>query len=211
MSIDKQLTEYFGGVSRFGLADSDLNLLGREAAEALTHGFEGLALMDLLDGLVLDDPGTSNHHVLVRTGPLAGQVFHLCHSDVPRTVFPSLEAFLAAGVRALEEAAFLEDLHPELSPLAPDQAGLVTFIERLLEDEGLEDLVPSFVPSLDLTDVALLERLALAENFFIAEAVALEIAKRPAAGLAQVAELCSRHGHPQVAQAGAAAVRAVGG
>ncbi len=55
---------------------------------------------------------------------------------------------------------------------------------------------------MDLRDLKLLRRLAQEQDFFLGEAVAIEISKRPSVELREVAELCAAHAHWQAAQAG---------
>ncbi len=162
-----------------------------------------------LGGLVLDDARTSNHHVLLTEPPLAGAVLYLAHDGDSRVVFADIEAFLDAARRADAEDRDVEDLHPSVSPLAGDQAGVGTFIRSLLASPDDEDAAIAFIPSLDLRDTALLRELASHENFFVAEALAVEIAKRPAEALGGIAGMCAAHSHPQAANAGQRAVAAV--
>jgi hypothetical protein len=60
----------------------------------------------------------------------------------------------------------------------------------------------AIIPSMDMRDLELLRRLAQAPDFFLGEAVAIEISKRPSPELREVAELCAAHGHFRAAQAG---------
>ena len=67
----------------------------------------------------------------------------------------------------------------------------------------------ALIPSLELDNIPFLERLATSSNFFAAEAIANEVAKRPATHLLTIANLCCKHAHPQAAAAGRAAVVAL--
>jgi hypothetical protein len=162
-----------------------------------------------LGGLVLDDPQTSNHHVLSTAPPLAGAIFYLSHDGDSRVVFADAGGFLDAARRAAVEDRDLEDFHPAVSPPADDQAGVGALIRALLASPDDEDAAVAFIPSLDLRDPDLLRELASHENFFVAEALAVEIAKRPAAALREIASMCAAHAHPQAANAGKRAVAAV--
>ncbi len=158
--------------------------------------------LKLLGGVVLDDPGTSNHHVLLTAEPLAGAVLYLNHDGDTRVVFASVEAFLEATKQARSGECDVEDFHPRISPSAPDQKSLTALIRQLLASSEDDDIAVQLIPSLDLSDLDLLRELALHGNFFIAEAIAIEIAKRPAEQLGEIAALCAGHAHPQAANAG---------
>ncbi|WP_454690191.1 hypothetical protein [Achromobacter aloeverae] len=194
-----------------GRYHNEVNLLTRGKAQKTTELFSGHPTIEALGGFVLDDPETSDHHVFATKSPIAGQILYLSHDGGTRVVFESLTHFVAAVERALEERGFLSDLHPVLSPLCQDQPGLVNFIETLCKDDEGEDVAVQLIPSLDLYDYALLNRMAVADNFFLAEAIAIEIRKRPRPDLLRIAEQCRAHPHAQVAKAGAAAVAAIRG
>jgi hypothetical protein len=106
---------------------------------------------------------------------------------------------------------FLEDLHPQCAPPAPDQDALGRFIHGLL-DTGEDDdvqVVLTLIPSLDLSDGPLLRRLAAHDDFFVPEALADAIAARPASGLRHFPALCQAHPHSQVSRAGQGALTAI--
>jgi hypothetical protein len=91
-----------------------------------------------------------------------------------------------------------------------DQRAVSGLVRRLVEGSDEEiDLAVVFIPSMDLSDSDLLTTLATHDDFFISEAVGDEIAKRPSRALRSVAMLCSKHPHPQAAEAGARALRAI--
>jgi hypothetical protein len=90
-----------------------------------------------------------------------------------------------------------------------DQASLSHLVRNTLERGARNDLVLSVIPSLDLKDSALLRKLVSDADFFLGEAVAMEIEKRPSIELLPIAALCAEHSHPQVANAGARAVRRI--
>ena len=214
MSVDTDIEAYFARVATgaySGLLRHDLNLLDRRAADALTGKFSFHPLVRVLDGLVLDDPDTSDHHVLLRGHPFEGHVLYLAHDDASRIVFPSLERLLDAADRAKAGGLALPDLHPRVSPHAMDQGAVSDLVRRLVEGPEEEiDVALALIPSMDLSDTDLLATLAANPDFFVAEAVADEIAKRPSAALRPVALLCSQHSHPQAAEAGLRAFRAIG-
>ena len=68
----------------------------------------------------------------------------------------------------------------------------------------------NLVSRLSVDDLKLLKRLAQNPDFFLGEAVAIEISKRPSAELREVAELCAGHAHFQAAQAGRRAAQRAG-
>ena len=187
----------------------ELNLLSRDAARALTADLHGHPVVALLDGLVLDDPGTSNHHVLLGCPPLKEHVLFLAHDEATRVVFPSLEAFMAAADAALAGGIALPELHPTHPPVLADQPALEALLERCIGHDEIE-VALALIPSLDLTGHGMLARLATHEDFFLAEAVADEIVRRPEPALAAIAALCAAHAHPQASSAGHRALRALG-
>jgi hypothetical protein len=207
-----ELDVYFervGSGQYSGRYRNEVNLLTRDEAQKTTDLFSGHPTIEALGGIVLDDPKTSDHHVFATKSPIAGQVLYLSHDSDTRIVFESLARFADAAERALEEECFLSDLHPVLSPLCQDQPELANFIETLCKNNRGEDVAIQLIPGLDLYNFELLERLAVGGNFFVAEAIAIEIRKRPRPDLLHIARQCCGHPHPQVAEAGAAAVRAI--
>lgn len=161
-----------------------------------------------LHGYVLDDENTSNHHLLITAPPLAGSVFFLSHDGDSRVVFENATDFLDAVREAQAEGLSVVDLHARLSPVAKNQTALANFIHALLQRE-CNDLVVSLVPSLDLEDLSLLQLLASETDFFLGEAIAIEIEKRPLKALLPIAVICAEHAHPQVSVAGSRAVRRI--
>ncbi len=175
------------------------------------HGLDFHPIVQALGGIVLDEANTSDYHIYLTEPPFEGAVFYLAHDDDSRLVFPSLDAFVDAADLALEQEAWLPDLHPVCSPIISDQAALSQLIHQCLDsptDEN-EQVALGVIPSLDLLDLPLLERLASDENFFVAEAIAVEIGKRPARALQPIAALCAAHQHSQAAEAGQRALNAV--
>ncbi|WP_233840432.1 hypothetical protein [Dyella sp. 2HG41-7] len=186
-----------------GLLQFELNLIKRESAEALTGTFSSHPIIRLLDGFVLDDPETSNHHVLLCHHPFEGQVLSLSHDGDSRVVFSSLSELLVAAKETQARQISLSELHPDVSPCASDQGALSHLIDSLIEGTAEDaDVALALIPSMDLSDTKLLEKLATHENFFFGEAVAIEIAKRPSTKLRSIALICSNHSHVQAAEAG---------
>jgi hypothetical protein len=188
-----------------------LGLLDPAQSAALTQDLAFHPLVATLGGILLDDPETSNFHLYLTSSPLSGGIFYLSHDGDSQLVFPSQGALMSALGEASPQDRFLEDLHPPCAPLAQDQAALGRFIDGLLDSHEDDDIavVLVLIPSLALSDCGLLDRLAAHEDFFVAQALADAIAKRPAAGLRGLAERCHAHPHPQVASAGARALAAV--
>jgi hypothetical protein len=162
-----------------------------------------------LHAYVLDDENTSNHHCLITAEALSGTVFFLSHDGDSRVVFETTADFLSAARDAQRQGLSVEDFHPHLSPVPKDQAALIDFLNVLLRRGDCHDLVVSLVPSLDLEDLPFLQLLVSDADFFLGEAVAIEIEKRPSHALLPIAIACTNHVHPQVSSAGARAVRRI--
>ncbi len=191
------------------IAGGDSHLLSSAAVLEQSGLFAYHPVIQELGGYILDDLGTSDHHVLVTSSPLVGCVLFLAHDGDTRCVFDSGLSFLSAVHAAHESGVSVTDLHPKCSPLAEDQSALGVFVRGLLDRQELKDVVVSLIPSLNLEDIDLLRTLARDEDFFLGEAVGREIERRPSPTLLSIAELCAAHGHAQVAQAGERAVRRI--
>jgi len=192
------------------MEEIELNLLSIEDAIDMTWQFRDFhPIVQAFDGFVLDDPDTSNHHVYLASGPLAGTVLFLCHDGDTRVVYASLSEFLDAAEAAERDYCMLPDAHPTLSPMASDQAALGRLIREELEAHEGATIITSVIPSMHLRDLSLLRRLVEDEDFFLGQAVGIAIAKRPAAELREIADLCLRHRHPQVVNAGRRAAAAL--
>lgn len=215
--IPQDLLAYFEEIrdgSLSHLPAFQLNLLPvTEAVEQtrLFHSFH--PVIQKLNGFALGDGNDSNYHFYLFGSPLSGMVLFLCHDGDTRVVYPSLKAFVSAAREAKERNCFFTDFHPELSVMGNDQAALSEFAVQLLDnDDGSGDAVvvlTAIIPSLDLHDEGLLERLAVHDDFYLGEAVANEIAKRPSLELARIARICCEHPHPQVSKAGQRAAKAL--
>lgn len=215
MELQASIDAYFEIVSKdehSGLYQIELNLLGRVAVQSLTETFSFHPLVRDLDGLVLDDPNTSNHHILLRRHPFEGHVLYLAHDGNSKIVFPSLADFLCAADAAKASGQLLSELHPLVSPHEMDQKAVSHLVRSLVQgtDEGVS-VALALIPSMDLSDIDLLAELVQHEDFFVGEAVGEAIAQRPSSVLREVALLCSKHPHPQAARAGAKALLAIGG
>ncbi|MEB2845746.1 hypothetical protein GAO09_29125 [Rhizobiales bacterium RZME27] len=210
-AIAEQLRTYLSKIDDMPDAEefrTSLGLLPLPQMVEETGTFRSFRLVEMLGGIILDDPGTSNHHMLIGASPLAGMVFYLSHDGGSRVVFDDLAAYLAATEVAFEAADFLDEHHPAHAPLAADQAGLHAFLADVgSQDDGDEAIVP-LLPSLDLSDPDFLIAL-IGDDFMIGEAVAEEITRRPAEYLLSVAQFCESFPHPQVSRPGAKALQAI--
>lgn len=213
--LSAELIAYFERTAQgayAGLERLDLNFLSQAASADATASLRFHPLVRQLEGVVLDDPNTSNHHLYLSRQPFTGSVFYLSHDGDSRVVFSSLDDFVAAADMTRQKNGCLSDLHPACSPLVQDQDHLSRFVNALA-DSGTDDdemVLHAVIPSMDLSDLALLERLALNENH-MGETIAMEIEKRPSTRLGRIAELCSHHPAQQVARAGTRAMRAIAG
>jgi hypothetical protein len=212
-AVPADLVAYFDRIADGSLASLqriELNLLPpARAAELTTQFLEFHPTVQALSGLVLDDGNTSNHHVYLAASPLMGMVLFLPHDGDARVMYSSLADFVSAARRAKEQKRRFSDIHPPSSPIATDQAALSEFVRQQLEAQDGTGVITAVIPSMDLADLTLLRRLATDADFFLGEAIANEITKRPANALREIAELCSAHRHPQVANAGRRALQAV--
>jgi len=162
-----------------------------------------------LHAYVLDDENTSNHHFLITAEPLAGCIFFLSHDDDSRVVFDSISDFLNAVNAAQARGLSVSNFHPHLSPVAKDQAAMTSFMHALFQRGECNDLIVSLIPSLDLKDISLLQMLVSDSDFYLGEAVAIEIGKRPSNALLPIATACANHIHLQVSRAGTRALQRI--
>src|SRR5438270_11098335 len=96
-----------------GFIQNEVNLLRVHESVEQPNAFRDFhPIVQRLDGLVLDDPDTSNHHVYLSRPPFAGNILFLSHDDATRIVFPSLTDFLRTARTAKETQRWLGDLHP---------------------------------------------------------------------------------------------------
>ncbi|MBE9610066.1 hypothetical protein [Chitinilyticum piscinae] len=186
-------------------------LLPFARAKVLTDALAWHPLVRTLDALVLDDTGTSEHHLLLRHPALAGCVLYLVHDGESRLVAESPAQWQTLLAQAIAAGCALVELHPAQAPLAPDQPALQALLQGAEHHDNDSTLLTTLLPSLDLeqADQGWLNTLATNEDFYLGEALARTICLRPAPELLPLAERCRQHPHPQVAQAGQLAVRAV--
>lgn len=215
IEIPEALQDYFNRVtdgSLTGYTEIELNLLGPGPSMQLTQTFRKFhPLVIQMEGVVLDDPNTSNHHICLLAQPCDGAILYLSHDGASRIVFPGPHEFLDSARQAKETSQGLTALHPATGVLLPDQAGLHRFIAN--PDNAGEcdytELVCALLPSSDLSDLGLLEQLARDDDFYVVEAVADAITARPRRELMPIAQACRADTHPQSARAGERAVSAI--
>jgi hypothetical protein len=209
-AISDQLNSYFGTVDEWHDGIDNLGLLPTMAAIEQTESFrEFHPLVRHLQGIILDDPDTSDHHVVLCRDPLGGVILHLAHDGDSRIVFGSIDSFLAAARRASDARDFLQEEHPEHAWVVDDQAALKSLIVLLRSEPDGEDVVPALVQSLDLSDADYLSTLVDGDDVYVAEAVCHAIAKRPAPHLISVTARCEQHPHAMVRNAAALAARRI--
>lgn len=202
--------QHFVALDRAGEMMADIGMLDTAEAARLSREFLDFhPLLQALGGIVLTDADTSDHHVLVTVPSLAGQILFLSHDGDSRIVFADGQTFLDEARRAVAEHSFFDERHPEISPLAADQVGLQDLIVGTMGTADADDVIVPLIPSLSLTDVQFMMLLAAEGGLFIPEAVAREIARRPALHLIEVAQQCAASSHAQVSAAGAKALLAV--
>jgi hypothetical protein len=207
-ALSEQVQTYFSSMNEMHenlMSDPAIGLLSLNQSVELSNEFRQFhPLVRSLHGVILDDPGTSDHHVFVCSTPLKGMVLYLAHDGDSRIVFEILHDFLAAAVTAKEMDASVSEHHPTHALLAKEQAALRDHLSALRLNENSEDIIPALIPSLDLSEPDFLISL-IGDDFFIGEAIARQVAARPKAELLPVAEFCARHPHMMVRNAGNAA------
>ncbi|MFO0820820.1 MAG: hypothetical protein U1A77_22925 [Pirellulales bacterium] len=213
--VPADLAAYFAQISDDSFRDHDefeVNLLPIADAVRWTKDFRDFhPLVQLLGGVILDDPNTSNHHVYLSASPCEGTVLFLNHDGDSRIVFPTLASYVDAVRCSLSDCCDLRSFHPDGGILIANQDGLHRFIAELYdgaERDGV-DVLLALIPSLDLYDFALLQRMASGSDFYVAEAIADAIARRPRAELESIAMICCKHSHPQASRAGERAIAAL--
>lgn len=199
----------------FGIRDASLTLewIGLyNAKQALeeTNIFRSFhPIVSAFDGVVLDDPNTSDHHIYLSKYPLTGMIMFLSHDGNTRIVFRSLRDFLASARLAVLQENYVDQFHPARSPLCDDQAALSGLISELIDDPDADTLIPALLPSLDLQRSQIAAALATHEDFFVSEALANAIASRPSRELKELAVLCLTHPHVQARVAANRALEAI--
>lgn len=216
-TVPSDLVAYYRAIADgalSGFPKNEVNLLQIQDAIEQTKRFrEFHPAAQFLGGFLLDDPNTSNHHFCLTTPPIAGSILFLDHDGDTRIVFLSLAEFLQAARVARASDQFLSDLHPPGGILIKDQVGLSEFVRGVIDnpdETNSEWLLITLIPSMDLTDLALVEHLAGMDNFYISEAVGDGIARRPNKSLLAAASACAGHSHPQAQRAGQKALAAIG-
>jgi hypothetical protein len=78
---------------------------------------------------------------------------------------------LPAAVKAKQMDRYVSEQHPDVPSLAEDQAALRDLLSSLRLSENNDDVIPTLVPPLDLSDPEFLINL-IGDDFFIGEAIA---------------------------------------
>lgn len=204
--IAEGLNAYFNAVSEWGVPAEAIGLLSGHGAIEQSQEFRAFhPVVQRLQGIILDDPGTSDHHVVLCRAGVKGAVLHLAHDATSRIVFDSIGSFLEAARRAAAVKGRIVDEHPHNGWVLDDQVALRGLIESLRPDPDYDDIVPAFVPSLDLSDPDYLSTLVVGDDVYVAEAVCREIAARPSADLKPVVQTGEAHANWMVRNAAASA------
>ncbi|WP_442679759.1 hypothetical protein ACSBM8_00710 [Sphingomonas sp. ASY06-1R] len=204
--LAQDASAYFHTLGTWLDAGPELGLLNEAAAIALTREFRSFhPVVQGLHGILLDDPDTSNHHVLLGHEAVSGAIFYLAHDGDSRIVFDGLDSFLAAAREAAASGTAIEDQHPDHACILRDQPALESLIASLRPTPHYEDTAPVLIASLDLTDVEFLSALVRDPDVYVAEAVLRAIAARPSATLLPIVDAGARHDHVMVRNAADAA------
>lgn len=213
--VPSDLIAYFDQIADGSFRDHnefEVNLLPIADAVRWTNDFRDFhPLVQVLGGVILDDPNTSNHHVYLSVPPCEGVVLFLNHDGDSRIVFPTLAAYADAARRSISDCRDLRSFHPDGGVLIANQDGLHRLITDLYdrpEGDGI-DVILALIPSSDLNDVTLLQRMANDDDFYVVEAIGNAITRRPRSELQPVALVCRDHSDPQVSRAGERAMAAI--
>jgi hypothetical protein len=212
----EDVVNYFQRIANgklYGRQELELNLFRIDQAVSWTCEFRDFQpIVSALRGVILDDPNTSNHHVYLSLAVCAGSILYLDHDGDSRIVFPDLDALVTAAEGAVVSTRSLRSYHPVAAVILQDQQGLSQLISDLLNghyDCDGNEVALALIPSMDLRDFELLNRLAQDNDFYLAEAVGDAIARRARPDLKPLAEICASHQHRQAAAAGKRALLAI--
>lgn len=209
-ALAEKLATYFQQVSGWEEGCQALGLFTSPDAIAQTEQFRSFhPLVQALQGIIVDDPGTSSHHFVIGCAALRGAVLYLTHDGDSRIVYADIDAFLAAARQACAAGDMLEDVAPGEAWQATDQAALQQFCQHFLATQDAEDVLPALIPSMDLSDVPALALLVRDEDLYVPEAICRQIAARPARQLMPLVERCETHPHVMVQQAAARAKKRI--
>ncbi|HEX5219964.1 MAG TPA: hypothetical protein VFZ59_10395 [Verrucomicrobiae bacterium] len=185
--------------------DSRINCLPFEKAKEYSQKMKGISVVDRLGLWVLDDANDSNPFAYISKGPCTGMIIHFSHDPEPQMEFSSLSLFVTAmhnaGVRGLD----IDEIEKASISVPLDQA------IRELTKEGTDDATFLLRTYLSITSTLQKETkdaLVAYDDFFVREAFSAFLAKTPSAEDVPFAEQLANDKHPQVAQAGKAAVSA---
>ncbi|CAM4385281.1 hypothetical protein [Kerstersia similis] len=205
-ALAEKLSLYFQRIADWEAGRRTLGLLTQQDAATQTEQFRSFhPLVRELQGIILDDPDTSSHHIVLGCSALQGAVLFLTHDGDSRMVYGDIEHFLSAARQACAAGEMLDEVAPDQAWVAADQPALRQLCQQLLDTPEAEEVLPALIPSLDLTDAQALSLLVRDEDIYVPEALCREIAARPAAHLMPVVTRCEKHPHLMVQQAAARA------
>jgi len=105
-----------------GFSDpTGVGLLDRKDSERTTAELSFHPAVSILDCVVLSDPGTSNHWMLVRHPVAAGMVALLSHDGDSRIGHPDLDSFMAFACETSERDGDIELDAPDVVLRVPDR------------------------------------------------------------------------------------------
>src|SRR5947207_1119555 len=134
--------DYIDDGSLSSLFEFELNLLPVSRAIGLTAQFRQFhPIVRALNGFVLDDGNTSDHHVYLAAAPLMGAILFLSHDRDSRVVYPSLNDFLRAAETTKNVGRRFSEIHPLHSPVPSNQAALSEFVLRQLDIGGATEAI----------------------------------------------------------------------
>ena len=153
-ALSAVLDAYFRALSERDKTRRCLGLLSEAESVARTQEFRAFhPVVRSLRGIVLDDPGTSDHHLVLCRNGVKGTVLHLTHDGTSRIVFDGIGSFLEAAHHCTDAGSFIDDAHPDHAVVLDDQAMLRSLIVLLRSEPDYGDIVPALVPSLELADL----------------------------------------------------------
>ena len=190
-------------------------------------GWAETQVVEELNAVLLAGNG-SDSYIYLPTLPYPGAVGWLCHDDSDTVAFRSPASF-AEGLRRADAAATeaeeaedyydsdefveLRDFHAVPSAPAPDQPALNAKIADLLDrfiagNEELERPLCLLVAGSDFADRPLFERMVADGGWYMLEAAADAIVRRPSADVRWLAKALAGYGHTNVSLPGERALAA---
>jgi len=205
-SAPADLLAYYQAGALPNYPDSRINCLPFDKAKDYSQEMRGVSVVDRLGLWMLDDANDSNPFAYISKGPCSGMVIHFSHDPEPEIAFSSLTTFLAAMNDAGARGVDIDDVKKENFSFPLDQ------VINQLATEGTDEatfLLTTYLPVAAALQKETKERLVSHEDFFVREALAFFLARIPSAEDVTTAALLATDKHPQVANAGNAAVAAI--